>query len=95
MLADERRLGDMHQHQLSEFTIRAQVLPAADVLRQATSINAELLDRSGELGVVAPGALADLIVVDGDPVADIGLLSGQGEAVLMVMKGGAVYKDML
>ena len=88
-------LGDMHQHQLSEFTIRAQVLPAADVLRQATSINAELLDRSGELGVVAPGALADLIVVDGDPVADIGLLSGQGEAVLMVMKGGAVYKDML
>ena len=42
-----------------------------------------------------PGALADLIVVDGDPVADIGLLSGQGEAVLMVMKGGAVYKDMI
>ncbi len=88
-------LGDMHQHQLSEFTIRAQVLPAVDILRQATSINAELLDRSGELGVIAPGALADLIAVDGDPIADIGLLSGQGEAVLMVMKGGAVYKDML
>jgi imidazolonepropionase-like amidohydrolase len=85
----------MHEHQLSEFAIRAQVLPAVDILRQATSINAELLNRSGDLGVVAPGALADLIVVDGDPVADIGLLSGQGEAVLMVMKGGAVYKDML
>ncbi len=88
-------LGSMHEHQLSEFAIRAQVLPAVDILRQATSINAELLNRSGELGVVAPGALADLIVVDGDPIADIGLLSGQGEAVLLVMKGGAVYKDLL
>jgi len=88
-------LGSMHKHQLSEFAIRAQVLPAVDILRQATSINAELLNRSGELGVVAPGALADLIVVDGDPIADIGLLSGQGEAVLLVMKGGAVYKDLL
>ena len=87
-------LGSMHEHQLSEFAIRAQVLPAVDILRQATSINAELLNRSGELGVVAPGALADLIVVDGDPIADIGLLSGQGEAVLLVMKGGAVYKDL-
>ena len=88
-------LGSMHEHQLSEFAIRAQVLPAVDILRQATSINAELLNRSGELGVVAAGALADLIVVDGDPIADIGLLSGQGEAVLLVMKGGAVYKDRL
>ena len=88
-------LGAMHEHQLSEFAIRAQVLPAAEILRQATSINAELLERSGDLGVVAPGALADLIVVDGDPVADIGLLSGQGEAVLMVMKSGAVYKDLM
>jgi imidazolonepropionase-like amidohydrolase len=88
-------LGAMHEHQLSEFAIRAQVLPAADILRQATSINAELLNRSGELGVVAAGALADLIVVDGDPVADIGLLSGQGEAVLMVMKGGTVFKDLI
>jgi len=88
-------LGSMHEHQLSEFAIRAQVLPAADILRQATSINAELLNRSGELGVVAAGALADLIVVDGDPVADLGLLSGQGEAVLMVMKGGAVFKNLM
>jgi len=88
-------LGAMHEHQLSEFAIRAQVLPAADVLRQATSINAELLNASGELGVIAEGAFADLIVVDGDPVADIGLLSGQGERIPMVVKGGAVCKDLI
>lgn len=88
-------LGAMHEHQLSEFAIRARVLPAAEILRQATSINAELLDRSGELGVVAAGALADLIVVDGDPIADIGLLSGQGEGVLLVMKGGEICKNLM
>jgi imidazolonepropionase-like amidohydrolase len=88
-------LGAMHEHQLSEFAIRAQVLPAAEILRQATSINAELLNRSGELGVVAAGALADLIVVDGDPIADIGLLSGQGEAVLLVMRGGEICKNLM
>ena len=88
-------LGAMHEHQLSEFAIRAQVLPAVDILRQATSINAELLNRGGELGVIAPGALADLMVVDGNPLDDIGLLSGQGEAVLLVMKGGVVFKDLM
>jgi imidazolonepropionase-like amidohydrolase len=85
----------MHEHQLSEFAIRADVLPVAEVLRQATSINGELLQHPGELGVVAPGALADLIVVDGDPVADIGLLSGQGETIPMVMIGGEVRKDLI
>ena len=88
-------LGAMHEHQLSEFAIRAEVLPAAEILRQATSSNADLLQRSGELGVVAPGALADLIVVDGDPVADMGLLSGQGEAIPLVMIGGVIRKDLI
>ena len=85
-------LGAMHEDQLTEFGIRARVLPSVEILRQATSLNAELLGRSGEIGTVAPGALADLIVVDGDPVADLGVLSGQGERVSLVMKGGRVFK---
>jgi imidazolonepropionase-like amidohydrolase len=51
------------------------------------------LRRAGELGVVVPGALADLIVVDGDPVRDLGVLSGAGDRVRMVIKGGAILKD--
>jgi imidazolonepropionase-like amidohydrolase len=86
-------LGSMHQHQLSEFQIRAQVLPPAQILRQATSINAQLLQREGELGVVAAGALADLLVIDGDPVRDLNLLSGDGSAVCMVVLAGEVVKD--
>ena len=85
-------LGAMHEDQLTEFGIRARALPNVEILRQATSLNAELLGRSGEIGTVAPGALADLIVVDGDPVADLGVLSGQGEHVSLVMKGGRVFK---
>ena len=82
----------MHDDQLTEFGIRSRALPNAEALRQATSLNAALLGRSGELGTVAPGALADLIVIDGDPGADIGVLSGRGERVVLVMKGGKICK---
>ncbi len=88
-------LGEMHRYELNEFAIRAKVLPAHEILRSATSINAEILNQEGELGVVAAGALADLIVVDGDPVADISAFSGEGETVRLVMKGGALFKDSL
>lgn len=85
-------LGAMHEDQLTEFGIRARALPNAEILRQATSVNAELLGRAGEIGTVAPGALADLIVVDGDPVEDLGVLSGQGERISLVMKDGRVFR---
>ena len=85
-------LGAMHEDQLTEFGIRARALPSVEILRQATSVNAELLGRAGEIGTVAPGALADLIVVDGDPVADLGVLSGRGERINLVMKDGRVFK---
>ena len=85
-------LGAMHDDQLTEFGIRARVLPSIEILRQATSVNAEILGQTGKLGTVAPGAFADLIVVDGNPVADLGILSGQGEHIVLVMKGGTTYK---
>ncbi len=88
-------LAGMRRRQSDEFVIRRQVLPAAEVLRQATSGNATLLQRDGELGVVKAGALADLILVDGDPIADIGVLTGQGERIPLVMKGGEVLVDRL
>jgi imidazolonepropionase-like amidohydrolase len=88
-------LAGMRRRQAEEFTIRREVLPAAEVLRQATQTNAALLQREGELGVIAPGALADLILVDGDPLKDIGVLTGQGERIPFVMKGGEAMVDRL
>ena len=88
-------LGAMHAHQSTEFAIRAQVLSPEEILLSATRTNAELLNRGGELGAVAAGALADLIVVDGNPLEDLSLLAGQGEGLPLIMKGGKLFKNTL
>jgi imidazolonepropionase-like amidohydrolase len=67
-------LGPMHDEQLGELELRAQAQPVADVLRAATVHAAELLGED-DLGVIAPGARADLLVLDGDPYADLTVLS--------------------
>src|SRR5262252_3467142 len=85
-------LGPMHRYQSREFAIRAEAMSPFDIIRSATIVNAELLNRAAELGIVAPGARADLIAVDGDPLADISLLDGQGERITHIMKGGVFYK---
>jgi imidazolonepropionase-like amidohydrolase len=88
-------LGVLHSHQTGEFLIRREVAAAVDILKSATSINAALLNQSGLLGVIAAGAYADLLVVDGNPLEDISLLDRNGESLLLIMKGGAIYKDAL
>jgi len=69
------------------------VLPAAEVLRSATSVNADLLRRP-DLGRVQPGATADLILIDGNPLTDMSCLSGQGERVVTVIAEGRTVKDV-
>ncbi len=88
-------LGPMHRRQSEEFLIRREVLPAAEILRSATSHAAKLLRQEGRLGVVAPGALADLIVVEGDPLADLALLTEQGAHLPAIMQGGRFVKNRL
>jgi imidazolonepropionase-like amidohydrolase len=83
------------QYQAEELLIRAEALPAAEVLRSATIVGAELVRRSQDLGLVAEGYLADLLVVDGDPLADLGLLQDQGAHLAMIIKGGSFVKDRL
>jgi imidazolonepropionase-like amidohydrolase len=81
-------LGETHDAQSREFALRSKVQTAAEVIRSATTVNAALLGRSTELGVIAPGAYADLLLVDGDPLTDIGLLAGQGEHLDLITRGG-------
>lgn len=87
-------LGPMHRHQTREFVLRAEVMKPIDVIRSASTVNAALLNREGELGVVAPGACADLIALDGNPLADISLLDGEGEHLALIMKDGVLHKRL-
>jgi len=85
-------LGALHPRQSTEFELRARVLPAIDILRSATAVNAELLGQAGRLGCVREGALADLLLVDGDPLADVRLLAEPQRNLAAVMKGGVFHK---
>jgi imidazolonepropionase-like amidohydrolase len=88
-------LGAMHQHQSDEFILRGEVLPAIEVIRSATINAAKVVRHEGKLGVVKAGAYADLIVVDGDPLKDLSVLTGQGRHMPAIMKGGRFVKDDL
>jgi imidazolonepropionase-like amidohydrolase len=88
-------LGGMHRRQLSEFTLRSQVQPAADVIRSATTVAARLLRMESRVGVVAPGALADLLVVDGDPLQRLEVLTDPDRHLRLVMKAGAIHSSRL
>lgn len=88
-------LGATYVMQCREFSIRREVFSPLEILRQATSINAELLMQKGKLGSIAPDAHADLLVVDGDPLADIGLLADDGRKLSVIMRGGEVVKNAL
>ncbi len=88
-------LGIMHRHQLKEFALRSEIVPAADLIRAATCNAAELFAMSDRIGRVEEGLLADLIVVDGDPLADIGVLQDPENRVKAVMKEGRFYRNDL
>ena len=62
-----------------------------ETLVAATCHGGEIMGQPGELGVVKPGALADLLLVDGDPLADIAILQDRS-ALRMIMKDGALHK---
>ena len=88
-------LGSTYDQQCREFEIRAQVFSPLELLRQATSMGAEILMQEGKLGCVAADAHADLIVVDGDPVKDIGLLAASGRRLDLIMRAGKIVKNRL
>jgi imidazolonepropionase-like amidohydrolase len=88
-------LGPLHKYQSDEFSLKAEVLGNHGAIKAATMTNAEIIRQQDQLGQVKEGFLADLIVVDGDPLKDIGVLENDGAKVRFVMKAGEVFKDQL
>lgn len=87
--------GQLQHRQCSEFSLRAEVLTPHDILVSATSTAAEIMRQDGRLGVIAPGAEADILVVDGNPLEDIRILDKDGAALSVIMKAGRFHKKMI
>jgi imidazolonepropionase-like amidohydrolase len=87
-------VGEQHTRQCTEFSIRRRVLKPFDILHSATAANSEILRMEGRLGVIKPGALADLLVVDGDPMTNIELLAENGRHITHTMLDGRFVKRL-
>lgn len=93
-----------HTHrQITMFPRLANYMTPVEALRMATSGNAELFHLSAErdpygearLGVIEPGAWADLLVVDGDPTADLSVLADYEQTLVAIVKNGRIVKNIL
>jgi imidazolonepropionase-like amidohydrolase len=87
--------GPYHHLKGRELRLKAELLSPMEAIVSATRTNARLLRMEDRIGTLAPGKDADLIVVDGDPLNDPGLLERGRETVLLVMKAGRIMKDRL
>lgn len=85
--------GDLHGRETHELTARAKINGALETLRSATSINAEIMNKTGELGIIAKGAVADMIAVKGNPLEDVSLFESPDENLLLIIKAGKVLKN--
>jgi len=83
-----------HPLQGGELELRGRVEKPIEVLRAATSVNAEVLQKSGQLGRIAPDAWADILVVDSNPLRDLGLFRDP-RRIPVVMKGGQFVRNAL
>ncbi|WP_324134869.1 metal-dependent hydrolase family protein [Bosea sp. (in: a-proteobacteria)] len=88
-------LGQLQKYQTMEFELRSRVLPMQEVLQSATTTAAKLCRMEGEIGALVPGAHADLLVVDGDPLSDPQLFQNDGRALRAIMRGGQFFKNEL
>lgn len=88
-------LGETHDMQADELRLRAELLGNGPVLQQATLIGAEILNQKGSLGEVTPGAIADLLLVDGNPLEDMDCLLHQGRNIRAIVKDGQICKNTL
>ena len=88
-------LGHMHARQSGEFTIRSAVQPPLEILQGATWTAAQLMRQEANIGRVARGAFADLLLVDGDPERGLDMLAEPERGIRLLMQGGRAVIDRL
>ena len=83
------------RYQCDGLAVQAQVQSVPEVIRSATIVNAQIVGQEGKLGELVPGAHADLLVVKGNPLKDLGVFKDGGPNLAAIMKGGTFYKNEL
>jgi imidazolonepropionase-like amidohydrolase len=84
-------LGELQTDQSREFLLRREVLSNLEIIRSATTIGAQITRMEGKLGTLRPGAFADLLVLDGDPLKDLAVFQDQGAHIAAIMKAGQFH----
>jgi imidazolonepropionase-like amidohydrolase len=85
-------LGELQSQQSREFEIRKDVQSAESIIRSATTVAAELIGMAGEVGVLVPGAVADLLIIDGNPLDDVGVLANPSKNLRAVIANGTIHR---
>jgi len=93
---------ELKKLQPTEFANRTEWFTNAEILKQATSINGEIVALSGprnpypgKLGVIENGALADIVLINGDPLKDISILENPEDNLALIVKDGKIYKNTI
>ena len=84
-----------HPMQNQEFSFRSEIFSPLDLLRSATSVNAEIMQKSGQVGSLEPGAYADILAIDRNPLKDIHVMARPDENFSVIMKGGEFVRNRL
>ena len=87
-------LGPMQCYKGMELELKSRVLGSMGAIVASTKTNAELLRKERDLGTVEAGKLADLILINGDPLEDIKLFQQYQDKITLIMQGGRVYKNL-
>ncbi len=88
-------LGPMQIYKGLELELKSRVLGPMGAIVATTQTNAELLRKEKDLGTVEAGKLADLILINGDPLQDMALFQQYQEKITLIVQGGRIYKNLL
>src|SRR3954465_14349610 len=88
-------LGALQVEESREFIIRSEVMAPIEIIRAATTVGAQIVRQEGKLGTLKAGACADLLLIDGDPLKNLGLFQEQGKHLAAIMKAGKFHKNRL
>ena len=87
--------NEAQERQAEELLLRGDMQSNHEVLKSATAINAQLLQADGDIGEIAAGARADILVLEADPLTDLSVMTRPEENLAAIMKDGVFYKNEL